>query len=202
MPVVQNTAGYKVAKEWLQKVDNVCATVAAPKSGVRYGSLFYDVRPCRIPASWTLVSSSSNLAVWRGVAYSLDGVASMSVTTVTASASQTPPNTGFGMAFYRGAWELLAGGAGGGGEYTAGDGITINNNVIANSGVLGVVVSTTPYNNGKLYVDSAIFKWVSNRNQSDPTAKLLTLNDGVIVHYGLVASVINSTTFELQLVSQ
>ena len=53
MPTVQNARGYRVSKQWLQRVDNVCATVTAPRESPPNRYLWQTIRVVFLTTGWT-----------------------------------------------------------------------------------------------------------------------------------------------------
>lgn len=58
MPTVQNARGYRVTKEWLQRVDNVCATVTAPRENPPNRYLWQTIRVVYLLDDWTLETTA------------------------------------------------------------------------------------------------------------------------------------------------
>lgn len=168
MAVVQNTRGYTVSKNWLEKVDAVCATVDAPKDPERYSTLWQYIRPVYLMTGWQYNSTAgAYMAEARFVSDQGNvpraGNIKIFQPPYVGSSTALPAMNSRCWAIYRGKrWELL--------ErpvtpmtYTAGAGIAITYNTIENTGVINVIIPTNPYtDSGTLYLNKNQFEWVSS----------------------------------------
>lgn len=147
---------FRVSEEWLEKVDKV---VDKPKEVVAdphaLASRFYDVRPAvQTSSTWTKVGET-----WRAsFAFLVNDVVDNSfVFPAFAVTSSTQPTTGEGtrvFVVWRGRWEIVGGGSGGGTAVTANYyHVPLAGNYLSatTAGKMTVVTSVTASNNHLIF---------------------------------------------------
>jgi hypothetical protein len=127
-----------VSQEWCEKVDAALGDKPEQPPANVAPSRFYDVRPVSIRSEW--IQEGDSASPWSADAAFIvnDTVDTSFVFPVFAYGSR-PNGSETGFAVWRGRWEFLGARPV---QYRSGDGITIANGFIINSGITSMTVST------------------------------------------------------------